>query len=177
MRVDDSPGRLSVKRDEPVGQTRFEMLSMTFPGQTSMTDERDESHHIGISGGVKIMSNGALGKVYRNGEIIVRQGDAGSCMFVIQDGEVEVVRSNDGNAIRLAVLGKGDLFGEMSLLGNERRSATVLAMGEVRVMTIDKKVFLQRLQEDLTLAFRVFQTMAARIGEMNSELVGLKSAI
>lgn len=98
-------------------------------------------------------------------------------MFVIQDGEVEVVRSNDGMAIRLAVLGKGDLFGEMSLLGNERRSATVLAMGEVRVMTIDKKVFLQRLQEDLTLAFRVFQTMAARIGEMNSELVGLKSAI
>lgn len=123
------------------------------------------------------MSNGALGKVYKDGETIVRQGDAGNCMYVIQGGEVEVVRSDNGKSVRLAVLGEGDIFGEISLLGNEKRSATVLAIGEVRVITVDKRIFLQRLQEDITLAFRIFQTMAARIREMNSELVVLKTAV
>ncbi|MGD2079045.1 MAG: cyclic nucleotide-binding domain-containing protein [Chloroflexota bacterium] len=123
------------------------------------------------------MSNGVLGKVYEHGDTIIRQGDAGKCMYVIQEGEVEVIRSYGGGDVRLAVLGQGDIFGEISLLGNERRSASVLAMGEVRVITIDKKIFLQRLQEDVTLAFRIFQTIAARIRNMNSKLAVLKGAV
>jgi CRP/FNR family cyclic AMP-dependent transcriptional regulator len=130
-----------------------------------------------ISGGERVMSNGVLGKVYSHGDTIIRQGDAGKCMYVIQEGEVEVIRSYGGGDVRLAVLGQGDIFGEISLLGNERRSASVLAMGEVRVITIDKKIFLQRLQEDVTLAFRIFQTIAARIRNMNSKLVVLKGAV
>ena len=123
------------------------------------------------------MSKGVLGKVYKQGDTIIRQGDAGKCMYVIQEGEVEVVRSYDHGDVRLAVLGQGDIFGEISLLGNERRSASVFAIGEVRVITVDKRVFLQRLQEDLTLAFRIFQTMAARIRNMNSRLVVLKASV
>lgn len=123
------------------------------------------------------MSNGVLGKVYKHGDTIICQGDAGTCMYVIQEGEVEVIRSYDDGDVHLAVLGQGDIFGEISLLRNERRSASVLAVGEVRVITIDKKVFRQRLQEDLTLAFRIFQTMAARIRNMNSRLLVLKGAV
>ena len=123
------------------------------------------------------MSNGALGKVYNYGDAIVCQGEIGSCMYVIQEGEVEVVRSHNGNTVRLAVLGRGDFFGEISLFGNEKRSATVRALGDVRIITVDKKTFLRRIQEDLTLAFRIFQTMAARIKEMNTELVVLKSTL
>jgi CRP-like cAMP-binding protein len=98
-------------------------------------------------------------------------------MYVIQDGEVEVVRSHNGNTVRLAVLGRGDFFGEISLFGNEERSATVRALGNTRIITVDKRTLLRRIQEDLTLAFRIFQTMAARIKEMNTELVVLKSAL
>ena len=123
------------------------------------------------------MSNGALGKVYKGGNAIVCQGDIGSCMYVIQDGEVEVVRSHNGNSVRLAVLGRGDFFGEISLFGNEKRSATVRALGDVRIITVDRKTLLRRIQEDLTLAFRIFQTMATRIKEMNTELVVLKSTL
>lgn len=123
------------------------------------------------------MSKGALGKVYRNGETIVRQGDAGSSMYVIQDGEVEVLKTQNGNSVRLAILGPGDFFGEISLLGNEKRSATVCALGDVRVITVEKKIFLIRIQEDLTLAFRIFQTMASRLNTMNDELTTLKCAV
>ncbi len=121
------------------------------------------------------MNNGALGKVYKSGDAIVLQGDAGNCMYVIQDGEVEVVRSHNGNTVRLAVLGQGDIFGELSLFGNDTRSATVRALNDARIITVDKNTFLRRVQEDLTLAFRVFQTMASRLNNMNAELAALKS--
>ncbi len=121
------------------------------------------------------MSNGALGKVYRGGDVIIRQGDAGNCMYVIQDGEVEVIRSHNGSTVPLAVLGQGDIFGELSLFGNDKRSATVRALGDARIITVDKKTFLRRIQEDLTLSFRIFQTMADRINNMNAELTVLKA--
>ncbi|UCG26119.1 MAG: cyclic nucleotide-binding domain-containing protein [Chloroflexota bacterium] len=120
------------------------------------------------------MSCGALGKVYKRGDAIVQQGDTGSCMYVIQDGEVEVVRTYNGSSVRLAVLGPGDIFGELSLFGNGARSATVRALGDVRIITVDRHIFLRRVQEDLTLAFRIFQTMAARLNQMNAELAVLK---
>ena len=122
------------------------------------------------------MNSGALGKEYNGGDIIVNQGEVGDCMFVIQEGEVEVVRIDNSNIIRLAVLGRGDFFGEMSVFEKETRSATVRALGKVRLITVDKKTFMRRIQEDPSLAFRIFQTMAARIKGLNEELVSLKSA-
>ncbi len=120
------------------------------------------------------MNSGVLGKEYNGGDIIVNQGEVGDCMFVIQEGEVEVVRVENGNIIRLAVLGRGDFFGEMSVFEKETRSATVRAMGKVRVITVDQKTFMRRIHEDPSLAFRIFQTMAARIKGLNEELVYLK---
>ena len=122
------------------------------------------------------MNSGALGKEYKGGDVIVNQGDVGDCMYVIQEGEVEVVRIENGNIIRLAVLGRGDFFGEMSIFEKETRSATVRALGKVRLITVDNKTFMRRIQEDPSLAFRIFQTMAARIKGLNEELVFLKSS-
>jgi CRP-like cAMP-binding protein len=122
-----------------------------------------------------IMNKNCLGKEYKDGDIIIRQGDKGNCMYVIQDGEVEVVRTHNGSTVRLAVLGSGEFFGEISLFGMGERSATVRALGKVRIITVDRKIFLSRIKEDLSLAFRVFETMANRINNMNAELVLLKS--
>ena len=57
------------------------------------------------------MKGESLGKVYKDGEAIVRQGDAGECMYVIQKGQVEVVQESTGKEMRLAVLADGDFFG------------------------------------------------------------------
>lgn len=121
------------------------------------------------------MASGDLGRVYGDGDTIIHQGDAGSSMYVIQEGEVEVIRSCQGYTVQLAVLGEGDIFGELSLFGDAKRSATVRALGNARVVTVDKNIFMRRVQEDLTLAFRVFQTMASRINTMNAEMAVLKS--
>ena len=121
------------------------------------------------------MVTGGLGKVYRDGEEIVRQGETGDCMYVIQKGQAEAVQKKERREVRLAVLGEGDVFGEMALFERMPRSATVRALGDVRVLTIDKKTFLRRVHEDPSLAFRILQKMSFRIRELDTELVRLKT--
>lgn len=117
------------------------------------------------------MELGALGKLYRDGETVVRQGDVGSCMYVIQRGKVEVIHGEAGKEVRLSTLGKGDVFGEMSLFVREARSATVRAVGDARILTVDKKTFLRRVHEDPSFAFRILQEMAYRIRKLDTDLV------
>ena len=121
------------------------------------------------------MEHGALGKVYRDGEAIVRQGETGDCMYVIQAGQAEVLQEREGKEIRLSVLGEGDVFGEMALFEREARSATVRALGDARVLTVDKKTFLRRVHEDPSFAFRILQKMSHRIRELDAELVRVKT--
>jgi flavin-dependent dehydrogenase len=106
---------------------------------------------------------GELGRVYGDGEVIVRQGDVGDCMHVVEDGQVEVVKNVDGRHMRYALLGPGDFFGEMALFENEVRSATVRAVGRTRVLTIDKAALLGRIDDDPALAFRLVESLCHRI--------------
>jgi len=122
------------------------------------------------------MNTGKLGKVYEEGEVIVCQGETGDCMYEILEGKVEVLQQKEGREVRLAVLDKGDFFGEMAIFEKESRSATVRAMGEVRALTIDKRTLLRRISEDPTLAFRIVERMSHRIREMDNEIVRLKAS-
>jgi CRP-like cAMP-binding protein len=121
------------------------------------------------------MKAGVLGKVYNDGDVIIRQGEAGDCMYEILEGTVEVLREKNGQEICLAVLGKGDFFGEMAIFEREVRSATVRAMGEVRAMTIDKRILMRRISGDPSLAFRIVEKMANRIRELDIEIERLKA--
>jgi len=112
-----------------------------------------------------------LGKVYNDGEIIVRQGEKGNCMYVMQSGDAEVVQiGHDKKEIRLTVLTKGDVFGEMALFQEEVRSATVRALGKVRVIVVDKRIFLKRVHEDPSFAFTLLQKMTRRIVNLNAAM-------
>jgi CRP-like cAMP-binding protein len=117
---------------------------------------------------------GALGRTYQDGEAIVRQGEVGDCMYVIQEGQAEVVVEKDGKEASLAVLGEGGFFGEMAIFESEVRMATVRAVGKARVLTVDKKSFLRSIHEDPSLAFRMVQTMSRRIRRLDAEVVQLR---
>lgn len=91
------------------------------------------------------MSGVDLGKVYFNGEVIVREGDVGDCMYVIQEGQVETFIESGGEEIRLDVHGPGAFFGEMAVFDWDVRLATIRAYGDARVLTVDKKNFMRRV--------------------------------
>ena len=121
------------------------------------------------------MRLGELGKTYKDGDIIVQEGDVGDCMYVIQKGKVEVIQQRNGKDVRLATLDEGDFFGEMALFEKEVRSATVRAVGNVRVLTIDKKNFLRRIHEDPSLAFNIIKNLSSRIRIMDNQHSKIKA--
>jgi len=120
------------------------------------------------------MNIGSLGKIYQHGETVVRQGELGDCMYVIQDGQVEVVSSMGGREVQLAKLGKNEFFGEMAIFEHEIRSATVRALGPARILTVDHKNFLRRIHEDPSLAYRLMEVMSNRVRKLSTDVTNLR---
>jgi CRP/FNR family transcriptional regulator len=123
------------------------------------------------------MSTGTLGRIYQDGEVLFRQGDIGDCLYVVQEGQVEILDESGGRETLLRVAGKDELLGEMAVFERERRSATVRARGEARILTIDKKNFLRRINEDPSLAFNLVERMSHRVRELSTELVRLRQQV
>ena len=123
------------------------------------------------------MSLDNLGKVYADGECVVREGDEGSTMFVVLSGRLQVLGNRDGSEVPLAVLESGDIFGEMALFEKARRSSTVRAQGEARVMTLDKRTLLRRIKEDPLVALNLIEMLCHRIRHLNGEYATLRSSL
>ncbi len=116
------------------------------------------------------MNNNTLGHLYKNGEIIIKQGSVGDCLYVIQEGKVEVIDESGEKEIKIAELGEKEFFGEMGLFEKDVRSCTVKALGEVKILTIDKKNFYKTIQQDPSLAFRLLEKMSQRLRQTNKKI-------
>ena len=112
-----------------------------------------------------------LGLLYRDREIIIKQGTVGNCLYLIQQGKVEVVKENGGKEIVLAVLGEKEFFGEMALFEKDVRSCTVRAKGDTKVLTLDKKGLYKTIQKDPSLAFRLLEKMSNRLREVDKKII------
>jgi len=123
------------------------------------------------------VSEAALGRFYADGEIVARQGDVGDCMFMVQDGEVEIVLEEHGTEVVLRTAGRNELLGEMAIFDRAPRSATIRAKGRARILTLDKRNFLRRINEDPSLAFRMIETMSRRVRELSHEVVELQAQL
>ncbi len=111
-----------------------------------------------------------LGKIYANGEVIVRQGDIGDSLYVIQSGKVQVFHEENRHEVHLADLHEGDFFGEMAIFEKSVRSSTVRSRGQARILTIDKKTLMNRIQSDPSLAFRILKRLSGRIREIDKRM-------
>lgn len=116
------------------------------------------------------MTTGELGRLYQHGEYIVRQGETGYCMYVIQEGTVEIILEEEGEEIPIARRNAGDFFGEMALFDRDVRSASVRALGSARILTVDKHNLLPRIHQDPSMAFRMLEIMSNRIRELLLEV-------
>ena len=114
-----------------------------------------------------------LGRIYRAGEVIFRQGDSGDCLYVIQDGKVEVMHERDGHEICFAILEKGESFGEMCMFEDYVRTSTARAVTEVRAITVDRKMLMRKFHEDPSMVYRIMHVMARRVTLLGMEVVRL----
>lgn len=116
------------------------------------------------------MKDKKLGKLYNDGEVIIKQGDKGNCLYVIQEGLVDVILESPEGNIKVAQLGETEFFGEMGLFEEDVRSCTIRAVGEARILTIDKRNFMKSIHRDSSLAYRLLEKMSQRLREANKKI-------
>jgi CRP-like cAMP-binding protein len=104
-------------------------------------------------------------RVYEPGAVIVRQGDPGLGFFLITEGRVEV--SHEGHTIR--DLGPGEFFGEMALMEERPRSATVTAKARTKCLQLVRWDFRALLKENSDLAVRMLEVVVQRLREHPGE--------
>jgi CRP-like cAMP-binding protein len=118
------------------------------------------------------MQSNVLGRWFKDGQVICRQGELGDCLYMIGKGQVELMRRAGSSEFCLRVLEAGDIWGEGGLLeGDHVRSATARAIGDVCVLTLDKRMFLDRVNEDPAFVLKIMRKMSRRIRELEEALV------
>ena len=107
------------------------------------------------------------------GAAVFKEGDLGNSFYVLIAGEVAVEKLGDGRAVALARLGPGECFGEMALVGNDVRSATVRAVGEVVTMRFYRELIDAHPGSAHIIYRNISRILAARLGESSVMLADL----
>lgn len=108
------------------------------------------------------------------GEIIVNQGSKGESLYVVVSGQIRVYLSDEtGKEVILGLEGPGAIFGEISVLDGELRSASVAAMERTELLKIEGQVFRQLLQTNARLALAVIAALAGMIRKLTDATQGL----
>jgi CRP/FNR family transcriptional regulator/CRP/FNR family cyclic AMP-dependent transcriptional regulator len=120
------------------------------------------------------LARAAQVRSYRRGDVIVRQGQPGESFFVIVRGRVAVtVLSPEGREVVLNTLAEGDHFGEMALLDDAPRSATVVAQERSELAILSREVFLDLLRSNFSLTKALLRSFSRRLRRANATIEGL----
>ncbi len=101
---------------------------------------------------------------YRAGEAVFREGDAGTALYIVEEGEVKIVLgSSGGKEVVIGLLGRGDFFGELALLDGEPRSADAVATVTSRLATLQREDFLRFIQDTPRAAANLLAALSRRL--------------
>lgn len=113
-------------------------------------------------------------RTFRSGEVIFHRDDPGQVLYVIKDGKVKIsLISPDGQEIALAVLGKGECFGELALLDGEPRSADAIALERVQCYTLQRSDFHKAIMKNPKIAIEVLEVLSRRLRRTDEQVENL----
>ncbi|MBR7064404.1 MAG: cyclic nucleotide-binding domain-containing protein, partial [Treponema sp.] len=115
-------------------------------------------------------STNELLRTYPKGTMVFSESQSGPDMFIIQDGQVKISKVVNGNEVTLAILKKGDMFGEMALLENKPRNASAIAHEQCRLMVVNRQNFDQMISTQPQLIARLTTMLADRLWSMYRQI-------
>lgn len=107
--------------------------------------------------------------------VLFNQGDAGDCAYVVEQGRVLVYLEIDGREVQIAHIRKGEIFGEMSLIDSQPRSASVKAIEDTVLNVVTKDQLIERFQGSDQLVQLLLKVMMSRVRKNNSSLTHISS--
>jgi CRP/FNR family cyclic AMP-dependent transcriptional regulator len=113
----------------------------------------------------------AVPRAFEPGEVVFREGDASDTCYVVRDGRARAVRTHtDGRTLTLATFGPGDIFGELALFEDERRSATVEAIERTSAVAVLGPDMRRLMSEHVEISSRLVIALGRRLRETNERL-------
>ena len=113
----------------------------------------------------------AVHRSFPAGHVIFREGDASDTCYVVRSGHARAIREHaDGRTIALAHFGPGDIFGELAMFDDERRSATVEALEDVAAIAILGADMRRLLREHADISYKLVISLGRRLRETNERL-------
>lgn len=123
---------------------------------------------------LKRLASSLKQRSFTAGQTIFYQGDPGHAAYIIKSGQVRIyVHGEDGQEISVIIYGPGDLFGEMSLLDRQPRSATAVAMEDSRLLVISEDDLYRHLRQSHQLALNLMLALSTRLRETTQEVESL----
>ena len=111
-----------------------------------------------------------FGKDFPKGTLLLREGELGRNMFIIQKGKVQVRKRVGSGEKVLAELGEGEFFGEMALLMGMDRSATVEVIEDSKILVVTPETFESLLRSNIDIALKMLRKLAGRLRALNDHL-------
>jgi len=102
----------------------------------------------------------------RAGAEVVREGDPGNKLFVVLTGRLEVIKGTGQKSVQLAVLESGEFFGEMALIDDAPRVASVFALEDVSLLSLEWIQLEQVLLQNTNITLNMMRVLAQRLREM-----------
>lgn len=107
---------------------------------------------------------------------VFREGERGSEMYIIESGTLDVIREARGEE-PLATLGPGDFFGEMAILEDQPRFASVRSVTAARLLRVDRAAFAGLLRENFEIAVRIMRKLVARLRRTEEQLQAIQAQL
>ena len=126
-----------------------------------------------IKGGGATKAQQGFNRQYEDNEIVFLEHEPGDELYIIQKGKVKITKIVNNNEVMLAMLKPGDIFGEMAILENKPRSATVLSSGDSVLLAINKANFEAMVQKNPQLGTRLITLLSERIWKAYRQLANI----
>lgn len=111
-----------------------------------------------------------VGETFEEGDVVFNQGDIGDKMYILHEGTLAVIREKDGVGTVVARLSRGDVVGEMALVDEEPRSATVKAMESSTLVPVTRDFVLQYSHKDTSFILFLIESLSGRLEKVNEML-------
>lgn len=112
---------------------------------------------------------------YRSGERLFEQGDEGDAAYVIIEGEVDVLIPTERGETSVAILGPKEIFGEMAVLCDQRRSTAIAARTDLTVLRLDRTTIMRLLSEFPDISLELIRTLAHRLEDANVKIAAARA--
>ena len=111
-----------------------------------------------------------FGTDFESGEFICREGDEGDQMYIVQKGRVRVSKQIGGRDHELAEIGPGEFFGEMAIVNNVKRTASIQAIEKTELLHFNREGFLSMINKNPMIALNIIDRQCRRLQDLHLQI-------